>query len=165
MLEAELITISETPNSSFNYMSKLYKIIQSRLNWKLKAINYSKSNRYFRKENRRLRKDRDRHKHELRKSNAEIQRLNKQIQKMTLPANQSVHLEKEGVVFLTLQLFLEANISFRAVNRVLTIFSMYLIIRVLKNDFIFLLGIKNRFIAYNIQNANNQTIDFIHPVC
>lgn len=111
-------------------MSKLYKLIQSRLNWKEKAINYCKSNRYLRKENRRAKKDRDRYKRELRQSNAEIKRLNKHIQKITLPANQGMPLEKEGIVFLTLQLFLEANISFRAVNRVLTIFSMYWRIKV-----------------------------------
>ncbi len=96
-------------------MSRIYKIKCAKEKWKGKSIKYSKRVRYQKKELQRVKKERDQLKKEVKEAKAE---LAKELQKSKENTCQKV--EK---IYHALQLFLVARISFRAVQRVLTIFA------------------------------------------
>ena len=99
-------------------MSSKSKLTQSRNNWKYKAIEYANEARYLRRENKRLKTRLKEIKKELgakintcnqiRKKCKEVE---KQADKNVVPIN-----NKEKLVYVALQLFLIANIGFRAVG-------------------------------------------------
>jgi hypothetical protein len=91
-------------------MSQQSKLRQSRNQWKRKAKERAEQNRYLRKELERIRKERDRSQQALKETQA---RLHQQ------EAQGLVVHPKVDLVWLALQLFLGARISFRAVSRVL----------------------------------------------
>jgi len=95
-------------------MSQRSKLTRSRDGWKSKAGQRGEELRNERKKSARIKKQRDRLKEEFKKTRAELKRLKDQSQ---VPAVQY----KVDLVFLALQLFLVARISFRAVSRVLGI--------------------------------------------
>ncbi len=82
--------------------------------WKKKTAEASASLRYKRKENRRIKAKRDRYKQELRQARLEIKALQQQQTGLAIDT-------KTDLVFLALQLFLIARISFRATARVLAV--------------------------------------------
>lgn len=109
-------------------MSSKLKLTQSRNNWKSKAIGYANEARYLRRENKRLKKRLKEIKKELgttkEKCNhmmKKCEEVEKQACKNIIPIN-----NKEKLVYIALQLFLIANISFRAVPRVLHVIGGYL---------------------------------------
>jgi hypothetical protein len=93
-------------------MSAVSKVNQSRQRWKHKAKSRADANRYLRKELERLKRDRDAYKKRAKQAEAQ---LGAQRPASPVPAIQS----KVDVVHLTLELFVRARISFRAVSRVL----------------------------------------------
>lgn len=99
-------------------MSAKSKLKQSRNKWKNAAVNRAKRERYLRKENNRIKKERDRYKKELKEAKKQLE---KQSGKKISPTP-----SKEEVVYIALQLFLIAHISFRAVARVLEVIGAYL---------------------------------------
>jgi hypothetical protein len=99
-------------------VSALYKLKQSRDNWKQKAIDRGEWERAQKKENARLKKERDRHKKQVKQLWAQLEA---EKRKPTLNTS-----GKEELVYLALQLFSVARIGFRAVSRVLSVLSPYL---------------------------------------
>ena len=91
-------------------MSILSKLRKCRDNWKKKAKERGERERYQRRENLRIKKERDHYKKLAREAN---EQLKKERQK-----NAPV-CKKEELVHISLNLFLTARISFRAVSRVL----------------------------------------------
>lgn len=91
-------------------MSLISKIKKSRDNWKQKAKERAESLRYQLKENFRIKKEREHYKKLAREANDQ---LKKERQKNVPACN------KEELVHISLNLFLTARISFRAVSRVL----------------------------------------------
>jgi hypothetical protein len=95
-------------------MSQLSKVKQGRKQWKDKAQQRGDQNRYLRKELTRLKAERDQAKGALKESQTRLRQLESQVQSVAVRA-------KVDVVWLSLRLFLEARISFRAVCRVLSL--------------------------------------------
>ena len=95
-------------------MSKLSKMRVSRENWKQKSVRRGTRERYLDKELKRIKNERHHDKEELQQTRA---LLEEERQKKT-PV-----LSKSDLIYLTLQLFLVARISFRAVSRVLNVIS------------------------------------------
>jgi len=95
-------------------MSRLSKLKKSRENWKGKSVDRGESMRYLRKENKRIKQERDNYKKEAQQAK---QLLDKKNQKMLGVTS------KVDLIYLALQLFLIAKISFRAVSRVLKVFA------------------------------------------
>lgn len=93
-------------------MSAAYKVNQSRQRWKHKAKSRADDNRYLRKELERLKRERDAYKKRAKQAEAQ---LGAQRPTSPVPAIQS----KVDLVHVTLDLFVRARISFRAVSRVL----------------------------------------------
>lgn len=91
----------------------LAKVVQGRENWKEKAIRRGDGERYERKEKLRIKKERDEYKNENKILRKELNKA-----KSTPP----VIANKADLVYIALQLFLVARISFRAVSRVLEVF-------------------------------------------
>lgn len=100
-------------------MSKFSKMRGSRNNWKGKAVERADEVRYVRKENNRLRKDRDKYKNIAKEAEQKL----KELQGVAMLPSVS---DKSVLVFLVLQLFCLARIGFRAISRVLNVFSPYL---------------------------------------
>lgn len=99
-------------------MSRQSKLIKSRDNWKNKAISRGEDNRYYRQELVRVKKERDRFKNEAKELQANLK---------TLENPTPAVCEKGDVVFISLLLFHEARIGYRAVSRVLKVLgSIYL---------------------------------------
>jgi hypothetical protein len=97
-------------------MGSLYKLKNSRENWKIKAVGRADTVRELRKENNRLRHKLHDQKKEAIKIKAQLEDLkNKQIARVVT--------NKASLIYLALQLFLVAGISFRAVSRVLSLIS------------------------------------------
>jgi len=94
-------------------MSQLSKVNRSRKQWKDKAKQRGEQQRYQRKQMARLRAERDQAKQALKEAQARLRQLESQVQAV------AVRL-KIDVVWLSLHLFLQARISFRAVCRVLS---------------------------------------------
>src|SRR6266436_4222725 len=93
-------------------MSAAYKVNQSRQRWKQKAKSRADDNRYVRKELERLKRERDAYKKRAKQAEAQ---LRVQPPAALRPAIES----KVDLVHVTLELFVRARISFRAVSRVL----------------------------------------------
>ena len=95
------------------------KVNKSRKQWKVKAVSRGDDNRYLRKESARFRRERDRYKAEAKEYKVKLEQMEQQNK---MPAIRS----KTELVQITLQLFLTARISFRAVSRVLGVLGQYL---------------------------------------
>jgi len=95
-------------------MSQLCKVKHSRQQWKDKARQRGDQNRYLRKELARVKAERDQAKQRLQENQARLRQLESQVQSVAVRS-------KVDVVWLSLRLFLEARISFRAVCRVLSL--------------------------------------------
>ena len=95
-------------------MSQFSKVNHSRKQWKGKAKLRGDANRYLRKQNARIKAQRDQARQELKDTQARLRQLESQVQTLAVRP-------KVDVVWLSLRLFLEARISFRAVSRVLTL--------------------------------------------
>jgi hypothetical protein len=93
-------------------MSQLSKVKHGRNQWKAKAKQRSDDNRYLRKQLARVKAERDRAKQALKDSHVRLRQLESQAQTVVVRP-------KIDVVWLSLRLFLEVRISFRAVSRVL----------------------------------------------
>ena len=100
-------------------MSQFSKMKHSRDQWKHKARQRGKGERYQRRENARLRAERDQVTQTLKATQVHLRELEARLHGLaTRP--------KVDVVHVALQLFLEARISFRAVSRVLTLLALAL---------------------------------------
>lgn len=95
-------------------MSQFSKMRHSRDQWKEQSTQRGKGERYERREKARMKAERDRLTHALKASEARVHALEAQL-------NGLATRPKVDVVYLALQLFLEARISFRAVSRVLAL--------------------------------------------
>lgn len=95
-------------------MSQLSKVNRSRNQWKDKAKQRGEQQRYQRKQIARLRAERDQAKQALKEAQARLRQLESQVQAVAVR-------RKIDVVWLSLHLFLQARISFRAVCRVLSL--------------------------------------------
>ena len=95
-------------------MSQLSKVKHSRDQWKHKAKQRGDHERYQRKQIARLNAERDQATQALKAAQARLRQLESQPQAL-------VARPKVDVVYLALQLFLVARISFRAVSRVLSL--------------------------------------------
>ncbi len=95
-------------------MSQLYKVTHSRNQWKAKAQQRSDHNRYLRKQLARVKAERDQAKQDLKETQTRLRQLESQAQAVAMRP-------QVDVVWLSLQLFLEARISFRAVCRVVSL--------------------------------------------
>ena len=102
-------------------MSTQSKLKQSRSQWKAKAMDRGENERYLRKENHRIKKERNGYKQQLKEAQTQVQRLNERQPNQELPGD-----KKSALVYVSLQLFLVARISFRAVSRVLKVLGGYL---------------------------------------
>jgi hypothetical protein len=100
-------------------MNRLSKVTRSRDSWKCKAVHHAERNRYQLKELNRLKKDRDRYKKELQAAKVRLRQVENQRHKIVV-------WQKVNIIFLSLQLFLNARIGFRAVNRVLNVLAEFL---------------------------------------
>jgi hypothetical protein len=94
------------------------KFKKSRENWKQKAITRGKDLLYQRKENHRIKKERDRYKKQARQAY-------RQLEKERLKKAPAV-CDKEKLLYISLSLFLDARIGFRAVSRVIAVLADYL---------------------------------------
>lgn len=99
-------------------MSIKSKLKKSRENWKEKAIIRGKDLLYQRKENHRIKKERDRYKKQAREAY-------RQLEKERLKKAPAV-CDKEKLLHISLLLFLDARIGFRAVSRVIAVLADYL---------------------------------------
>jgi hypothetical protein len=95
-------------------MSQLAKVKHSRNQWKHKAKERGDQDRYLRKQLARVKAERDQVKQALKEAQARLHQLDSQTQTVAV-------LPKVDVVWLSLRLFFEARIGFRAVCRVLTL--------------------------------------------
>lgn len=95
-------------------MSAQHKLKNSRENWKGKAVDRGDTVRYLKKENNRLKSQHKRDKNQLVAIKARLE----SERKNNMPRFVN---NKTALVFLALQLFLVARISFRAVSRVLSV--------------------------------------------
>ena len=95
-------------------MSQLSTMKHSRDQWKEKAKQHGKGERYERREKARIKAERDQLTRTLKASQTRVRALEAQLDGLAMRP-------KVDVVHFALQLFLEARISFRAVSRVLTL--------------------------------------------
>jgi ribosomal protein S8E len=95
-------------------MSQVSKMKHSREQWKEKAKQHGKGERYERREKARIKAERDQLTRTLKASQTRVHELEAQLDGLAIRP-------KVDVVHFALQLFLEARISFRAVSRVLTL--------------------------------------------
>ena len=104
-------------------MSSYNKMRRKRDRWKVKAVASKKSLLYQCKEKDRIKRDRNQYKFDLKKANNKISRLESELR---VKDGALVVGHKVDLVFLALQLFLIARISFRGVARVLSILAPWL---------------------------------------
>jgi len=95
-------------------MSQLDKVTHSRNQWKAKAQQRSDHNRYLRQQLARVKAERDQAKQDLKETPTRLRQLESQAQAVAMRP-------QVDVVWLSLHLFLEARISFRAVCRVVSL--------------------------------------------
>lgn len=98
-------------------MSQLFKVKQSRQQWKRKAIERGDQDRYLRKQLARVKAERDQAQQALKEAHARLRQLEAERHRLAI-------LSKVDVVYLALQLFLVARLSFRALCRVLTLLAL-----------------------------------------
>lgn len=99
-------------------MSTIWKLEKSRTQWKEKALKRGNNECYLIKENKRIKEERDKYKKEL-KGLKKQQKAESLKKVSTIP-------DKEALVYITLQIFLIARISFQGVSRVLGVIGSYL---------------------------------------
>ena len=99
-------------------MGKESKLKQSRNHWKKQAVERKDQIRYLRRENQRIKKERSRYKEALRQTSMELKTRKEPL------LNSS--LEKEELIYISLQLFLVSHIGFNAISRVLQVLSSFL---------------------------------------
>jgi hypothetical protein len=104
-------------------LSSYNKMKRRRDRWKEKAVTSKKSFRYQRKEKYRIKNERNQYDSDLQEANKEISRLEG---KLRGKEGSLVVDHKADLVFLALQLFLIARISFRGVARVLSVLAPWL---------------------------------------
>lgn len=95
------------------------KVLQSRIQWKGKAIYRGDDNRYLRKEKNRYKNERDRAYEGWDRAEAQVQALQQQLQMCIVQS-------KVDLIWVALQLFLVARIGYRAVSRVITVLASHL---------------------------------------
>lgn len=100
-------------------MSQLSKLKHSRDQWKHKATQRGERERYQRKQTARIRAERDRAIQDLKETQARLRQMEARGHGLAIRP-------KVDVVYLALQLFLEARLGFRAVSRVLTLLALAL---------------------------------------
>jgi hypothetical protein len=100
-------------------MSQLAKVKHSRNQWKRKAKERGDQDRYLRKQLARVKAERDQAKQALKEAQARLCQLKSQPQAVA-------GWPKVDVVWLSLRLFLEVHIGFRAVSRVLSLLAQAL---------------------------------------
>jgi len=100
-------------------MSQLSKLKHSRDQWKHKATQRGERERYQRKQTARIRAERDRAIQDLKETQARLRQLEARRHGLAIRP-------KVDVVYLALQLFLEARLGVRAVSRVLTLLALAL---------------------------------------
>ena len=93
-------------------MSRYTKMVKKRDSWRTKTTLANTKLHYISREIQRVKRERDQYKKDLRETRKELEELKQQL--ATPPV-----CDKTSWVFLALQLFLVARISFRAVSRVL----------------------------------------------
>ena len=103
-------------------MSQFSKMQHRRDQWKHKAKQRGKGERYERREKARIKAERDQITQALKASEARVRELEARLHGLAIRP-------KVDVVHLALQLFLEARLSFRAVARVLALLALALGIR------------------------------------
>ena len=104
-------------------MSNYNKMKRKRDCWKEKAVASKKSLRYQRKEKHRIKRERNQYKSDLQKAKKTINKLESESRGKE---GSLVVEHKVDLVFLALQLFLVARISFRGVARVLSVLAPWL---------------------------------------
>jgi hypothetical protein len=100
-------------------MSQLAKVTHSRNQWKRKAKERGDQDRYLRKQLARVKAERDQAKQALKAAHASLRQLKSQPQAVAV-------WPKVDVVWLSLRLFGEVHIGFRAVSRVLSLLAQAL---------------------------------------
>ena len=100
-------------------MRQLSKVKHRRNQWQHKAKQRGDCERYQRKQLARITAERDRATHALQEAQARLRQLERQAQAVAV-------LPKVDVVWIALQLFVEARIGFRAVSRVLSLLAFAL---------------------------------------
>jgi hypothetical protein len=100
-------------------MSQLAKVTHSRNQWKRKAKERGDQDRYLRKQLARVKAERDQAKQALKAAHAYLRQLKSQPQAVAV-------WPKVDVVWLSLRLFVEVHIGFRAVSRVLSLLAQAL---------------------------------------
>jgi hypothetical protein len=99
-------------------MSKISNLTRSRKEWKKKAIKRGEEARYNKKEVSRLKRERNRYKKKVRELKNKVKQGKRD--------DNLKNIDKESVVHMSLQLFLIASISFRAVPRVIEVLKDFL---------------------------------------
>jgi hypothetical protein len=99
-------------------MSEQWKLMQSRNQWKKKAIERGETARAQRKEIYRVRTERDRYQQEANEAKTELDQQRSQI----VPYGQ----QKPEIVHLVLSLFVFARLGFRAISRVMAVIGTHL---------------------------------------
>jgi len=116
-------------------MSKVHKVTSSRNSWKSKAIARGKTVRYLERESKRIKQERNQLKKTIKiekdKTTEQLKNISEQLEKTKEQLEEckksiAKFSDKESLVYLALQLFLDAGISFRACSRVLEILQPYL---------------------------------------
>jgi len=100
-------------------MSQLAQVTHSRNQWKRKAKERGDQDRSLRKQLARVKAERDQAKQALKEAQAYLRQLKSQPQAVAV-------WPKVDVVWLSLRLFVEAHIGFRAVSRVLSLLAQAL---------------------------------------
>ena len=101
-------------------MSQLAKVKHSRNQWKRKAKERGDQDRYLRKQLARVKAEHDQAKQALKEAQARLCQLKS-------PPQAVAGWPKVDVVWLSLRLFLEVHIGFRAVSRVLSLLAQALV--------------------------------------
>ena len=101
-------------------MSQISKVKHSRNQWKHKAKERGDQDRYLRKQLARVKAERDQAKQALTDAQARLRQLKSQPQAVAV-------WPKVDVVWLSLRLFVEVHIGFRAVSRVLSLLAQALV--------------------------------------
>ncbi|NOR79764.1 MAG: hypothetical protein GQ529_02855, partial [Methyloprofundus sp.] len=98
------------------------KMVNKRNLWRNKTGQSKAENRYRRKENKRFKRERNQYRQDLKTARKEIDVL--KAQQTTLPGR--VITDKTTLVYIVLQLYIVARISFRGIARIFPVLSVYL---------------------------------------
>ncbi len=95
------------------------KVLQSRSQWKNKAIYRGDDNRSLRKEKNRFKRERDAECERADRAEERVRELEQQVNYLAVQ-------NKVDLIWIALQLFLVAHVGYRAVSRILTVLADYL---------------------------------------